>query len=113
MSARASPLDPASSTPAATPASPQDPGGEPGGLLRSEEPGPLQPGSSGGLGEGESAEPTGFVGATLAELSKVVWPSRQQLFSETVAVILMVGVSAAAIAAIDRFYRWLSLVVFR
>ncbi|MCS5697736.1 preprotein translocase subunit SecE [Cyanobium sp. FGCU-52] len=55
----------------------------------------------------------GFIAATMDELRKVVWPSRQQLFSESVAVILMVGLSAAAIAAIDRFYNWLSLQVFR
>lgn len=55
----------------------------------------------------------GFVAATLTELRKVVWPSRQQLFSESVAVILMVTVSAAAIAAIDRFYGWASTQVFR
>jgi len=59
------------------------------------------------------AEPQGFAAATLAELRKVVWPSRQQLFSESVAVILMVSVSAAAIAAIDRFYGWAALQVFR
>ncbi|MFZ0408515.1 MAG: preprotein translocase subunit SecE [Cyanobium sp.] len=53
-----------------------------------------------------------FAAATLAELRKVVWPSRQQLFSESVAVILMVGLSAAAIAALDRFYRWVSVQVF-
>jgi len=50
---------------------------------------------------------------TLAELRKVVWPSRQQLFSESLAVILMVGLSAAAIAAIDRFYGWAATQVFR
>jgi preprotein translocase subunit SecE len=49
----------------------------------------------------------------MAELGKVVWPSRQQLFSESVAVILMVALSAAAIAAIDRFFGWLSHQVFR
>jgi preprotein translocase subunit SecE len=49
----------------------------------------------------------------MAELRKVVWPSRQQLFSESVAVVLMVGLSAAAIAAVDRFYNWLALQVFR
>lgn len=48
----------------------------------------------------------GFAAATLAELRKVVWPSRQQLFNETVAVIVMIAVSAAAIAALDRFYSW-------
>ncbi|WP_254945043.1 MULTISPECIES: preprotein translocase subunit SecE [Synechococcales] len=56
---------------------------------------------------------TGFFAVTLAELRKVVWPSRQQLFSESVAVILMVSLSAAAIAAIDRFYHWGSAQIFR
>ena len=59
-----------------------------------------------------SAVPGGFFAATLAELRKVVWPSRQQLFSESVAVILMVSISAAAIAALDRFYGWASSQVF-
>ena len=49
----------------------------------------------------------------MAELRKVVWPSRQQLSSESVAVILMVSLSAAAIAAVDRFYRWGASQVFR
>ncbi|WP_371734052.1 preprotein translocase subunit SecE [Synechococcus sp. CCY 9618] len=57
--------------------------------------------------------PTGFLAVTMAELRKVVWPSRQQLFSESVAVILMVSLSAAAIAAIDRFYHWGSAQIFR
>ena len=45
----------------------------------------------------------GFLPATLDELKLVVWPSRQQLFSESIAVILMVTLSAASIAAIIRF----------
>ena len=57
--------------------------------------------------------PKGFAAASLDELRKVVWPSRQQLFSESVAVILMVGLSAAAIAAVDRFYGWAATQVFR
>ena len=57
-------------------------------------------------------ESGGLLAATMAELRKVVWPSRQQLFSESVAVILMVGLSAAAIAAIDRFYGWVAAQVF-
>ena len=55
----------------------------------------------------------GVLAGTLGELRKVVWPSRQQLFSESIAVILMVSLSAASIAALDRFYRWVSLQVFR
>ena len=49
----------------------------------------------------------------MAELRKVVWPSRQQLFSESVAVILMVTLSAFAIAAVSRFYGWASSQIFR
>ncbi len=59
-----------------------------------------------------AAQPASFAAATLDELRKVVWPSRQQLFSESVAVILMVGLSAAAIAAIDRFFGWAASQVF-
>jgi preprotein translocase subunit SecE len=55
----------------------------------------------------------GFVADTVAELRKVVWPSRQQLFAESVAVILMVTLSAFAIAAIDRLYSWANAQVFR
>ena len=60
----------------------------------------------------EKAGVGGFVSSTLEELRKVVWPSRQQLFSESVAVILMVSLSAATIAAVDRFYSWASSQVF-
>lgn len=58
-------------------------------------------------------EPGGFMAASMAELRRVVWPSRQQLFSESVAVIFMVTLSAAAIAVIDRFYGWAATQVFR
>jgi preprotein translocase subunit SecE len=61
----------------------------------------------------EAGGPAGFVAATTDELRKVVWPTRAQLFSESVAVILMVGLSAAAIAAVDRFYGWTAIQVFR
>jgi preprotein translocase subunit SecE len=71
---------------------------------------PQQPSSEPPLA---SDAPAGFVPATLAELRKVVWPSRAQLFSESVAVILMVSLSAAAIAAVDRFYGWMAVQVFR
>jgi preprotein translocase subunit SecE len=63
--------------------------------------------------EPEEEPQAGFAAETLAELRKVVWPSRQQLFSESIAVILMVSLSAAAIAAIDRFFGWASAQVFR
>lgn len=55
----------------------------------------------------------GFATATVEELRKVVWPSRAQLFSESVAVILMVSLSAATIAAVDRLLSWASHQIFR
>ena len=61
-------------------------------------------------------EPTrsgNFLAATFEELKLVVWPSRQQLFSESIAVILMVSLSAAAIAAVSRFLTWGSTQIFR
>ena len=65
-------------------------------------------GATGGDGAG-----SGFLATTVEELRKVVWPSRQQLFGESVAVILMVTLSAFAIAAVDRFYSWANSQVFR
>ena len=61
----------------------------------------------------EQPAKAGFLTDTVEELRKVVWPSRQQLFAESVAVILMVTLSAFAIAAIDRFYSWANTQVFR
>ncbi|ABX08155.1 preprotein translocase subunit SecE [Prochlorococcus marinus] len=55
----------------------------------------------------------GFLGSTIDELKLVVWPTRQQLFSESIAVILMVTLSAAAIAAVSRFYGWGASHIFR
>ena len=69
--------------------------------------------SSGSTSEPESLPKRGFLSATYEELKLVVWPSRQQLFSESVAVILMVTLSAASIAAISRFYGWGASQIFR
>ena len=55
----------------------------------------------------------GFLADTVNELKLVVWPSRQQLFSESIAVILMVSLSAAAIAAVSRLFGWAASQVFR
>ncbi len=55
----------------------------------------------------------GFLTSTTDELKLIVWPSRQQLFSESIAVILMVTLSAASIAAVSRFYGWGASHIFR
>ena len=54
-----------------------------------------------------------FFISTYDELKLVVWPNKQQLFSESVAVIIMVSFSAAAIAAISRFYGWAASQIFQ
>jgi preprotein translocase subunit SecE len=75
---------------------------------------PTSPGAAGPEPQGPQQEPgSSFAAATIAELRKVVWPSRQQLFNETVAVIVMIAASAAAIAALDRFYGWGAKLLFR
>ena len=53
-----------------------------------------------------------FFSQVLAELGRVVWPSRQQLLSESVSVVLMVAVSAAVVAASNRLFSWVSNRVF-
>ena len=54
-----------------------------------------------------------FFISTYDELKLVVWPTKQQLFSESVAVIIMVSFSAAAIAAVSRFYGWAASQIFQ
>ncbi|MGE5655993.1 MAG: preprotein translocase subunit SecE [Actinomycetota bacterium] len=55
----------------------------------------------------------GFFKETKEELDKVVWPSRQQLVSESFAVILMVILSASLIYLVDNFFNWAAAQVFR
>jgi len=53
-----------------------------------------------------------FAQGTREELTKVIWPTRQQLISESAAVILMVGLSATLIYFIDKLFGWASRQVF-
>lgn len=53
-----------------------------------------------------------FLQSTKDEFGKVVWPSRQQLVSESAAVILMVSLSATLIYLIDKFFGLVSRQVF-
>jgi preprotein translocase subunit SecE len=43
---------------------------------------------------------------TKDEFAKIVWPSRQQLISESIAVILMVTLVATIIYLVDNFFSW-------
>ena len=60
----------------------------------------------------ESLQLLGFFKETKEELDKVVWPSREQLISESVAVLLMVILSATIIYLVDEFFSWAAGVVF-
>jgi len=53
-----------------------------------------------------------FLQGTREELGKVVWPSRQQLISESFAVILMVTLSATIIYLVDALFGWAARQVF-
>lgn len=46
------------------------------------------------------------------ELSKVIWPSRQQLISESLAVIAMVTLSATTIYLVNNLFSWAAGKVF-
>ena len=46
------------------------------------------------------------------EFDKVVWPSRQQLVSESAAVLSMVVLSATLIYLIDGLFAWVARQVF-
>lgn len=53
-----------------------------------------------------------FFQGTKEELSKVVWPTRQQLISESAAVLLMVSLSATFVYLIDNIFTWAARQVF-
>lgn len=53
-----------------------------------------------------------FFKETKEELAKVVWPSRQQLASESLAVVVMVALSASLIYLVDNFFGWLGGQIF-
>ncbi len=56
--------------------------------------------------------PLGFVADVRTELKKVIWPTRQQLISESFAVILMVVASTLLIYVVDALFVWMSQRVF-
>ncbi|PSO52170.1 MAG: preprotein translocase subunit SecE [Cyanobacteria bacterium QH_8_48_120] len=56
--------------------------------------------------------PIKFLNETKEELKKVVWPSRQQLISESAAVVLMVSLVTALIYLFDKFFIWIAERVF-
>lgn len=56
--------------------------------------------------------PMGFLRESKAELAKVIWPNRQQLISESLAVVLMVSLSAGVIYAVNNLFSWAAGIIF-
>lgn len=73
---------------------------------------PAKRGKTQQMEEAESSGVFGFLRSTRDELDKVVWPGRQQLISESVAVFAIVVAFAAFIFGIDRLFGWIAQQVF-
>ena len=53
-----------------------------------------------------------FYRQVIAELRKVVWPTRSQLITYTAVVLVFVGFIIAVVSLLDLFFGWLVLEVF-
>jgi len=56
--------------------------------------------------------PVQLVQDSKAELTRVIWPSRQQLISESLAVVAMVSLSATTIYLVNNLFSWAAAKVF-
>lgn len=54
----------------------------------------------------ENSGLTKFIDETKEELTKVVWPSRQRLLSESAAVLSMVVLVSLVIYLVDNLFSW-------
>lgn len=72
----------------------------------------LKPSEATALEKSSAFSISTFLKGTKEELDKVVWPSRQQLVSESLAVILMVTLSATIIYLFDNLFIWAAKQVF-
>jgi len=53
-----------------------------------------------------------FFKETKDEFSRITWPSRQQLLSESLSVVVMVTLSAALVYLADQLFGWVALQIF-
>lgn len=81
-------------------------------VVKSAEVKPSKTGDEKAIAEKPGFNVSEFLQGTKEELDKVVWPSRQQLISESLAVILMVTLSATIIYLFDNFFIWAAGKVF-
>jgi preprotein translocase subunit SecE len=69
---------------------------------------PASPRSTGGRG----GKPTRFVRESISELRKVLWPSRNELVTYSIVVIIFVVIMVAIVAGLDIGFAKLVLLVF-
>ena len=55
----------------------------------------------------------GFIKDSQTELGKVIWPNRQQLISESLAVVLMVSLSAGVIYGVNNLFTEVAKIIFK
>ncbi len=72
---------------------------------RSEATAPRSPGGRGG-------KPTRFVRESISELRKVLWPSRNELVTYSIVVIVFVVIMVAIVAGLDIGFARLVLLLF-
>ena len=63
-------------------------------------------------GSGQPARPATFVAQVMAELRKVVQPTRQELITYTIVVLVFVAAVMGYVFGLDQIFRWLMGVVF-
>jgi preprotein translocase subunit SecE len=63
-------------------------------------------------GAGKSARPGTFVAQVMAELRKVVPPTRRELVTYTIVVLVFVAVIMGFVFGLDQIYRWVVSFVF-
>lgn len=68
--------------------------------------------SHAGQGAGMPPRPASYVAQVMAELRKVVQPTRQELITYTVVVLFFVAVIMAFIFGLDQLFQWVMGLVF-
>jgi preprotein translocase subunit SecE len=63
-------------------------------------------------GGGRGGRPTRFVRESISELRKVLWPSRNELVTYSIVVIVFVVIMVAIVAGLDIGFAKLVLLVF-
>lgn len=63
-------------------------------------------------GSGQPPRPATFVAQVMAELRKVVQPTRQELITYTIVVLVFVAAVMGYVFGLDQIFRWLMGVVF-